>query len=373
VMDPRFVRWIELAKTAPSGDNAQPWLVTLLDGKFRLAIDPAKLGHFLDQNESASWIALGCFYENLFLSAAHFGFECSFTHETDQSVIVTYRSIEEKHDFSLIQAIRTRQTYRVPLKKTDFDLVQAYHNRFQKIKNHTDFEWQRIRAVSFRRIFQWSWLETQLWLKTSLMADFVVWLRLNIKNAVDGISLPNLRVGLSENLSLRIFKHFPKLIHWMPVPLFLVQTLIRNRGLVKNSAGLLYLTGHFKNHRDHFEAGREIQRMWILMTENNIQAQPITIPSLYLNFIDSKKTQSALPPQTLAKFEKIKQETQSELKVHNDLIFMFRYGTTPVRIAPLPRHSIFPIAAPLRSAFSKKEKIAADSSKMTCENPGSSA
>jgi len=353
-MDARFVRWIELAKTAPSGDNCQPWLVTLLDGKFRIAIDPVKLGHFLDQNQSASWIALGCFYENLFLSAAHFGYECSFEHDSNHSVIVKYRSIEEKHDFSLIQAIRTRQTYRVPFKETEFDLLKAYQNRFPTIENHSDFQWQRVRTVSFKRIVQWSWLETQLWLKTALMTDFVAWLRLNIETAVDGMSLANLRVSFSESLSLRIFRHFPKLIRWMPVPMFLAQTLLRLRGLVKNSSGLLYLTGNFKNHRDYFESGREVQRMWILMSENNIQAQPLTIQSLYLNFVDSTSTQSALPAKTLVKFEQIKSATKADLKVDKDLIFMFRYGTTPIRIAPLPRHTIVPISVTLQSATSKK-------------------
>jgi len=73
--------WVELARWAPSGGNAQPWKVgceeTSNEVAFQLSIDPEyrKKASLMDVKGVASVIALGGFFKSLKIAAANDGFQ----------------------------------------------------------------------------------------------------------------------------------------------------------------------------------------------------------------------------------------------------------------------------------------------------------
>jgi hypothetical protein len=341
-MENKLESWLKIASKAPSGDNCQPWDVTFLRNQFRVTINQERAKNFLDQNLSASWISLGAFYENLSASAAHFGYQCSVQMDSMLSILVSYSPVPAIPNPQIIETIQNRQTYRVPLKPVQIDLLKEYQEKYQHAERRSDLNWQTTPTVPWQTIRQWAWVEAKIWLRTSLMADFTRWLHTKADRSmmVDGLTLQNLKVSPVDAMMLRVFKHAPQLIRLVPFPFFFLQTLVRLRSLIQNSSGLLYLSGPFQKPADFFEAGREIERMWLLMSEKGIKAQPMTIQSLYLNFVDSTSSKAFFEPKELSTLANIRNETFQQLHVKDDLIFMFRYGASNAKIEPLPRRPL---------------------------------
>lgn len=339
-METRLESWIQLATRAPSGDNSQPWDFAFDSGLFKITINRDRARHFLDQDMSATWISIGCLCENLERSAAFFGFECLLNVETDHSVTVKYQAIEPQTDSNTIDIVTKRQTFRGKLNTVNIDL-STFNLEFPVLPNDgPQFTWQSVPTVSKTLLWKWSWLESVLWLKTSLMADFTKWLHGKNETYEYGISLESLQVSLMDQLSLMLFKKVPNLTKAVPSWFFQLKTYFRLKFLIESSAGLLCLSGSFRDYRDYFYAGKEIQRMWLYLTKNNIKAQPLAIQSLFLNFANSDSVKGSLTGDQVRKIKSIKIETQMDLNISKDLIFTFRYGRTEQSLPLLPRKKI---------------------------------
>lgn len=339
-METRLESWIQLATRAPSGDNSQPWDFAFDSGSFKITINKGRARHFLDQDMSATWISIGCLCENLERSAAFFGFKCLLNIETDHSVTVKYHTIEPQIDSNTIDVITKRQTFRGKLNKVTLDL-NSFNLEFPVLNNEgRQFTWQLVPRVSKALIWKWSWLETVLWLKTSLMTDFTKWLHGKNETYEYGISLESLQVSLMDQLSLMMFKKVPNLIKTVPSWFFHFKTYFRLKFLIESSAGLLCLSGVSHDYRDYFYAGKEIQRMWLYLTQYNIKAQPLAIQSLFLNFANSDSVKDSLSDDQIRKIEYIHTKTKVALHISQNLIFTFRYGMTEQSLPLLPRKKI---------------------------------
>src|SRR5262245_2815128 len=62
------------ASLAPSGHNAQPWKVRLVDGELLIGTDPARWLPKVDPANREVALSLGAFLENLIAAAPHFGY-----------------------------------------------------------------------------------------------------------------------------------------------------------------------------------------------------------------------------------------------------------------------------------------------------------
>ena len=331
--------WIALAMRAPSGDNCQPWQFTFFEDHFRIAIDSVRARHFLDQNESAAWISMGCLCENLRASAELFGFSCNITLESEYSVVIAYSRIPQVKNEALREAILARQTFRGALKEASLNLTE-YQNKFKNLPRSQSFQWKQEKKISSDLMWKWSWLESVLWLKTPLMRDFTHWIHFKNEKFEDGVTLENLQINLMDQLMLVVFKKIPALVRLVPSFVFKIQTYFRIKFLVEKSAGLLLLSGEFKGYQDYFYAGMEIQRMWVYLTEQKMKAQPLAIQSLFLNFANSKVNQQILSAKQIQKIEQVRDQTKNELGLKQNFIFALRYGKSDVQLPALPRRTI---------------------------------
>lgn len=339
-MQTQLESWIQLATRAPSGDNNQPWDFGFEPGHFKITINKVRASHFLDQSMSASWISMGCLCENLERSADFFGFSCQVSISSDHSVTVKYQPTEQRTYNNIAEVITRRQTFRGELNKVEIDL-KSLDSEFPTRKNDPkQFKWLRVSEVSKKLIWQWSWLESILWLRTPLMADFTKHIHKKNERHEYGFSLESLQVSLTDQISLMLFKKKPTLTKLVPTWFLRFQTYFRLKFLIQRSSGLLCLSGVFSDFRDYFYAGKEIQRMWLYLTQKNLKAQPLAIQSLFLNFADSDSVRESLTEDQIRRIKSIKEETQAEFKVTQNLIFMFRYGTTQQSLPLLPRKKI---------------------------------
>lgn len=339
-MKPLLESWIQLATRAPSGDNSQPWDFTFGPDQFTVIINTERARHFLDQDMSATWIGLGCLCENLERSAAFFGLSCQITIASKMSVTVKYQALDSKINTNISEIISQRQTFRGKLGKVDLNLNSLNIEFPVQLGREHSYAWTVVSTLTTKLIWNWSWLESVLWLKTSLMSDFTKWLHTKDEQYEYGVSLESLQVSRLDILSLMLFKKIPSLIKTVPTWFFQIKTFFRLKFLFDNSSGLLCLYGKLNDYRDYFYAGKEIQRMWLYLTKCKIKAQPLAIQSLFLNFIDSDSIKNSLTQAQIGKIKSIKMETLAALKAPQDLLFILRFGTTKESLPLLPRKKI---------------------------------
>lgn len=75
---------LNLARWAPSGDNAQPWRFEIItDDKFIVHIPPKTQANVYEYNNSQpSFISLGCLLENIRIAASQFGRSCAWSYRS---------------------------------------------------------------------------------------------------------------------------------------------------------------------------------------------------------------------------------------------------------------------------------------------------
>lgn len=336
-MEKDFKDWLNLCLRAPSGDNCQPWIFEYFEDHFYIFIDQKAAQHFLDQNFAASWISLGSLCENLIQSAENYGFSCQCELEGELSVKVNFKRIIKNPNEGLIESIKSRVTFRGKLLKSDFS-IQSFYQNHMPIEGQ--FKWQQREKVSEELVESWSILEALLWLKTPLMKDFTKWVHFTLNGYVDGVTLSNLMLNFMDKLALVSLKLFPPLIHLIPFGFFKWNSKKRLNFLLSNSSGLVFLTGKIKRSDDYFWAGREIQRLWLYMTERGLKAQPLSIQSLYFNYTDYESNKKYLSNKNIEIVNSIKKQTKRKLGVNEDIIFMLRFGASNEAIELLPRKSL---------------------------------
>lgn len=336
-MEKNFKEWLNLCLRAPSGDNCQPWLFEYFEDHFYILIDQKASQHFLDQNFAASWISLGSLCENLIQSAESYGFSCECQLEGELSVRVNFKKIAEKPNKQIIENIKKRVTFRGKLLKIDFH-VQSFYQNYSPLEGN--FKWQQREQVSAELLEGWAILEALLWLKTPLMKDFTKWVHFTLNGYMDGVTLSNLMLNFMDKLAIASLKLFPPLIHLIPFWFFKWNSQKRLKFLLSNSSGLVFLTGKIKKSDDYFFAGREIQRLWLYLTDKGYKAQPLSIQSLYLNYTDYEINKRYLSSKNLELINDIKRQTKGKLGVNEDIIFMLRFGQSAEAIELLPRKSL---------------------------------
>lgn len=339
-MDTKLIEWINLAVSAPSGDNCQPWDLKFFDQKFRIEINQERAEHFLDQDQSASWISLGCLCENLHLSAKSFGFDCTFVIESASSVVVLWEKITPEVNADLLEIIRSRHTYRGKMEEASLDLNE-YNECYKEVPGRSLFEWRVTPKISKKLIVNWSWLETVLWLKTSLMRDFTKWLRGKNEKFSDGFTFENLHIPWLDQLFLKMFKKMHGMINLVPFFIFEIKSYLRLKFLIEKSSGVLWLAGPMNDYRDYFYAGMEIQRMWLYLTKKKIRSQPLAIQSLFLNFVGRPQIARFLSPAQRHRIQSIKENTYQELNISQSLVFLFRFGRSTEVSPLLPRRRVY--------------------------------
>lgn len=320
--DNSFNDWINLSLRAPSGDNCQPWLFKIYDSSFEIRIDHKKVDHFLDQNIAASWISLGCLFFNLKKSAPYYGFNCKCELNSESSIIVYFWREQKTNDPKLISDIIKRRTYRGIMMK-DYSPDISMHNYDQSI-----FKWSFKGAKSIDFLHLWAELESIVWIKTTLMRDFTKWINIGRKKFTEGIDLKNLMINFFDKISIITFKKFPDLIKIVPIIPFRITSFIRLKFLIKNSSGIVFLSGKFNNYNDFFLAGQEIQSMWLYLTNNGFEVQPMAIESLFFNYTDSEVSTKLLSAHYLNRVKFIEKQTYIKLDIDTKqkIIFMFRVG-----------------------------------------------
>jgi nitroreductase len=293
--DPLIRLLVSQAVLAPSGGNSQPWKWLSGDDEVHLLLDPVRSGSFIDFESCGSYVALGCAAENFVLGAHAAGREVRlipFSHQTLPGHVCTFQLLrsdapevephwrDELHAQIPLRHTNRKLGLRQPLPQDDLDaLTNALHSiacaDLQWLTDDGELaEAGELMGIADRIRMLHPQAHREMFSELRWTGD-------EARSSHDGIDVETLFLSSSDFAGLEICRHWPSLE--------LVRQWGGGRSLEKaarkymagsSAAGLL--TMPWPRPIDFFNAGRALQRLWLVATERNLAIHPMTaLPYLF--------------------------------------------------------------------------------------------
>ncbi len=280
--------WAEIACHAPSGDNSQPWEVSLKTEAdrviLRLKLDAATLAEpsYFDCAFAASFLALGAYAQNFALMAAADGYAIqSVEEEEGQFTLVLAPGPVAAPPADIATHIRDRATNRNPFDESALDpamvatLTEAVGNVAPGVTLTCFFgEQQRRLAGLFGR------LDRLRYRSRLLYREFLDKLRFGAEATTqpDGLRDTTLGTPLPALGFLRGLRAARKVrvVHGLFfVGLERIMAFVGCSLLVRKAAAVGVLSGGDDTPRGWFELGRGFQQLWLDTTRLGLALQPL--------------------------------------------------------------------------------------------------
>lgn len=268
-----FFKMISYATKAPSGHNTQPWLFELYDDKIVISPDFTKVLPVVDADNRELFMSLGCAAENLCLAASALQYDTEVKVDSIGNISVRLRKSIHITPDVLFEQIEKRQTNRArydskPIPEEIIgrilQQVQTSENKiYAWAKNTSEFK-QLTHFVLQGNILQMN--------DNAFKEELFSWIRFNKKHSEitnDGISYA---VMGAPNL--------PK-----PITEFFVKSALNAKSQnktdlkkINSSSHLLLLTGQENNIASWVTTGRALQRLLLILAQNNIAVAYLNQP-----------------------------------------------------------------------------------------------
>jgi hypothetical protein len=277
---------IQMALKAPTGDNSQHWRFTWNDNTLAIFYDEILGRHALNNNNHATWLALGCILETIKISASglrlkvseELNFENSKTRPA--AVVTLHRS--EVHTDPLISEISTRRTDRIPFLKEPIaeEMLGLLNFEASKFKS---CQFSLSQSTPIDILDYLIFCDEFMWKNTKIAKDFFSWVRLNEKEISlrpDGMQWFNLGLKKSELAPIRFFRKFPHLIKLFWNFGFSRQINRMTESLSMSQGALYCIAIEDTNPKAVSDVGRLAIRCWLQLNSEGYGVQPLSIPSM---------------------------------------------------------------------------------------------
>jgi len=265
------------ASLAPSGHNAQPWVVKIRSpNDWIIGADPQRRLPAVDPNNREAMLSIGAFAENLAIAASTFGLKAEMAvlaQDPFEKDILQVSLVQARLEDYPLQRITGRMTVKhgyLPgrIGKEDLQVLSKPFNGrifyFPRGTAHADCIAEGA-IENFRRQSQ----------RDDAQQELVQWLRLSNREA------ERRRDGLTtEGMEIRGFKgwfvrNFVQPQDFMK-PGYRRQGVDHTAKLARQGAGWLVITSEGRTIADLIETGRRFERMTLLARERSIAIQPMT-------------------------------------------------------------------------------------------------
>lgn len=287
----------EAGSMAPSGGNVQPWLVEANGNTLDLTINLERSGSFLDVEGYASFFALGCFTENLLLAAENLGLVYKTEFINSQNVKDFHFQIifidRKKGRSELFPFIKERTTNRKIsdgsfIEKELVDqLVTISASSQSQMRLSTVFSANDKGKVAkaLGKADGVRMMNNELFKE---MMNEIRWSEGEVIKTRDGLDLKTLEVPANLGKMLNLVKKFPILRNTVPLSSFENMA----KPLLLGCSHLCCLSTSDKITPEiMFEAGRQLERIWLTATKLKISFQPWTVLPFFImriNFLAGK-------------------------------------------------------------------------------------
>ena len=265
------------AALAPSGHNAQPWVVRIVSPhEWIIEADPNRRLPSVDPQNREAMLSLGTFTENLVLAAGTLGFRADATvvaqSPFDREIINIYLHRDTPRPYPL-ERITQRMTVKhgylgKEISAQDIKtLADPFGGRLFYFPNGTPHaECIRDGAVEhFRK---------QTYRKDAQL-ESIKWLRLSNQEAEkhrDGLTVQGMEI---QGIKGWYVSHFVEPEDFLK-PSFLEQSVDHTAKLAREGGGWLVITSQGNSVADLIDTGRKFERMALIARENMIAVHPMT-------------------------------------------------------------------------------------------------
>jgi hypothetical protein len=334
---PDLVKIIEYGLMAPSGDNCQPWKIKLGIDSFDLFLNPQSDLSLYNFNQSASYISLGAFIENIVIASNKFGFNAAITYfpTNDSNHIANIKFSSGQQEEGLFVQISKRATNRKPYRKTIIPpemLTRIKEEHGEKLFLITDEN--KIKDVAFACS-----RNELLVLNNSNLHDFlfhhVLWSAKEADEKRNGMFILTMEMNGLQRLIFKICSNW-KVSKFLS-KLGLNKKIASENNLIYSQSSLFgaFIIDEFKPN-DLLILGREVQRVWLKLTSLGFSLQPLTGIILLKARVDSK--QFGLSAEEIIEVNKAYQKIKNTFQIDENkkIGFLFRAGISepPTAISP---------------------------------------
>lgn len=332
---------IEAGAKAPSGGNAQAWLVNAYYNGFKIYVDPERSRTFLDVGRFASYLSLGSFLENLLLKADIMGLEftVSLNQEREKigpviNLILNNRYTQklEKNDH-LGNYIGKRTTNR---KMYNGEIIGVY--LINKLKKSLDIKINNKKQkniVSFHSIYReeekkhladiLGKADRIRTVNDTLFKQLMKELRFSkdeIQSTRDGIDVNTMEFPGNIIKMIKLMSEHPNLRKVIPKTAFEQQA----KPLLKGSSHLCCLSLEKPvTPEKMIDAGQILERVWLEATRLGLALQPWTVVTFFILRVNDFKG-DGFNAGEIAEFKQIDQNIRAIFRINKNKapLFIFR-------------------------------------------------
>jgi molybdopterin/thiamine biosynthesis adenylyltransferase len=343
---------VNLACTAPSGGNCQPWFWYFEKGILFVFHDKYQSYSMLDYNHNGSMIAIGAAIENMSIAAAKYNLNAIFTSvlKSNNDILVGYVLFEPTHETNplkagLYDAITLRESNRLLVDSET--IITKDLTCIESVVNNLDFgiKWisQKSEIEKFAAIA--AAVERIRLLHPQGHQDFINeirWDRVENETSMNGIDLDTVDLTLSEKAALRLAKDGKAIDFLNKLQLGKSFEKLMKKTLSKAPVvGLLYA----KNCSNFLTAGFELERVWLMANKMGLAFHPVSPCTFVFKRIQSNAFENFEPYM----IEELKQNYADfknlfALNPKEEGIFAFKLFKTPLK----PKRSL---RKPLNNVF----------------------
>jgi sulfur-carrier protein adenylyltransferase/sulfurtransferase len=317
---------------AISADNSQHWKFSHSDTSITIHEDPDRSNFNSSTGHLPQLISYGAVAENISIAASAINLNTNinfrYTRE-NPSVIAECKFTAGAKKDQLFDFLEHRHTNRLPYHKTPVPSVQI-EKLYASIQDFTDINMHCYQATSEKGILTkiTAVSDEMIWLTKSLHEDLVRWIRFD-KHSQDGLPLPTLGLKLHKMVSLKAMQNFSTVQLMSKFGMQKVAA-IKSHLLMSRSPMHVVFTVNNATPLSFFNAGRAIERFWILANSLNLSLQPFTSPIIILHkeLFEGKGT---FNPQRRSKTDQILTLWNSCFDLSDEIpVMLFRAGYAPL-------------------------------------------
>ncbi len=271
--------WNEIfyyASLAPSGHNAQPWLVDLKNNnQFTIKIRKESLLPAVDPEMRETFLSIGAFLENLILSAQAFGLDVDYqviadtTHDFD---VVEGKFYKVANSSSFLDNLTARRTIRSNFLNKSIlsnDLEKCLPSQLNATYYSLESNKSRLlKDMTYEaNVCQVNRPETQIEL-----AKWIHWSNKEVESHLDGLNTKSLGIkGVSEFYVRNFYTERSVLSET-----FKKQSLKIVKDQINNNGGWIIVTSASEKPEDLIHTGRLFENFFIKTRKNGIAIHPMT-------------------------------------------------------------------------------------------------
>lgn len=323
---------LETAVWAPSGDNSQPWRFEVKNNVIYVLNLPEKDTSLYNFNQNANHIAIGALIENIIITTTHFGYQGeikTFPKKEDPNLVAEIAldksNVEEDR---LCPYITSRSTNRRPYKKLPIP-DEVKEEFIKESKKFLDTEIQFVDSENAKKeIARAASLNEKIVLEDKRMHNFlfshITWTEEEDKDK-KGFFIKTLELKKPQLLAFKFISSWGRLRilrRFIPISDFVAK---ENSKTYAQSSSFLVITSNVVDKEGWINAGRCLQRIWLVATKNDISVQPLIGFVLLANRVRLEDKTALLEGHGSLVTEEYS-NMKNILKTENEILSMLRIG-----------------------------------------------